>query len=142
MSNNPMRDKVNKHIIRGRVLTSLLSAFGFAALFGTGLVLFFGPRGRVARLSEWQLFDLTRHEWSDLHVAFASCFVIAAFAHLAFNWKPFYTYISSRRRRELKWPVELLLAFTIVVVTAWLAIADMQPISWLLDFRGVGGFRQ
>ncbi len=79
---------MTRPFFRARALASLLTAFSFLMLAASGLVLFFGPAGRVAQATGWQLLGLDRWQWADLHAVFALLMLASALPHLWMNRKP------------------------------------------------------
>ncbi|MCC6234732.1 MAG: DUF4405 domain-containing protein [Verrucomicrobiales bacterium] len=90
---------------RVRALTTLVVALGFGVLVVSGAVLFVSPPGRVANWTQWEMLGLTKHGWGEIHVVFAAAFLIAALAHLAFNWRPMLQHLGARLagRRGMRW---------------------------------------
>lgn len=131
-------------IFRFRAFTSLIVALGFVALVVSGAVLFLSPPGRVANWSQWQIFGLTKHGWSDLHIAFAAIFIIGGLVHIVFNWRPLLqhlgTRVSGRTGFRLEWVAALLVGVAVFAGTR----AHVPPFSTLLAWSKQlrGGWEQ
>ena len=116
---------------RFRALTSLLMVVGFASLLLSGGVLFLSPPGRVANWTNWQILGLTKHGWSDLHIAFGALFLVAGLAHVVFNWRPLLQHLGARMGRvafRLEWVAALVLGLGVWVGTR----TEVPPFSTLL----------
>jgi len=117
---------------RSRSFISLIVALGFVALLVSGAVLFLSPPGRVANWTQWQIFGLTKHGWSDLHITFGAIFLIGGLVHIAFNWRPLLQHlgarVSGRTGFRPEWVAALLLGVAVFAGTR----AHVPPFSTLL----------
>ncbi len=118
-----------------RAMTSVLLTGTSLVLLVSGLVLFVSPPGRVANWSDWRLAGLTKHDWSGLHVWFATVFLVVATFHLIFNIRPLLNDFRSRRTRRFgfrwEWAVALLLCALVYGGTR----LGWAPFSTLLAFN-------
>ncbi|HRZ38761.1 MAG TPA: DUF4405 domain-containing protein [Candidatus Paceibacterota bacterium] len=104
-----------------RAMTSVMLTASSLVLLASGIVLFVAPPGRVANWSDWRILGLTKHDWSGLHVWFATVFVVVALVHLVFNVRPLVNYFRSRLTRRFavrrEWAVALALCGLILAGT-------------------------
>lgn len=116
-------------------MTSVMLTASSLVLLASGVVLFAAPPGRVANWSNWRILGLTKHDWSGLHVWFATVFVLVALVHLVFNVRLLVNYFRSRRTRRFalrwEWAVALALCGLVLAGTR----RDWPPFSSLLAFN-------
>jgi len=116
-----------------RAFFSLYVVISFVVMAITGLVLFATPPGRVANWSEWRFAGLTKEEWQAIHTTFTLFFLVAASFHVYYNWNILLSYLRNRmrrgvpRKRELAWSA--IAASSLVVLT----LADVPPISYIME---------
>lgn len=117
---------------RSRALTSLVVVLCFVALLVSGAVLFLSPPGRIANWTQWQMLGVTKHGWSDLHITFSAVFLVAALAHLAFNWRPLLQHLGARLSGARGFRPEWVVAVAIGVGVFAGTRAHLPPFSTLL----------
>lgn len=98
----------------------------------SGAVLFLSPPGRVANWTQWQILGLTKHGWTDLHVAFSALFLVVGVVHLVFNWRPLLQHLGARwtARSGFRW--EWVVATLVAVGVFGATRAKLPPVSNLL----------
>ena len=84
-----------------RKTTSLTMLISFVFCILTSFILYIAPHGRVAYWSDWRLLNLSKTQWSELHLNLGILLLIAGFVHLYYNWKPITSYLKNKTR-ELK----------------------------------------
>jgi hypothetical protein len=104
-----------------RGTASLLSATSFLVMAITGIVLYISPQGRVARWTDWRIWGMDKEQWGAVHTTSSLLFVIAACAHLYFNWRVFAHYVRVARHFNLKREMVVTVIITAVVIagTLW-----------------------
>ncbi|MBL9139079.1 MAG: DUF4405 domain-containing protein [Verrucomicrobiales bacterium] len=117
---------------RTRSFTSLVVATGFVMLLLSGGVLLVSPPGRVANWTRWEMLGLTKHGWSDLHITFAALFLLAATAHVVFNWRPLLQHLGATLSRPRPWRWEGVAALFLGLAVFAGTRAHLPPFSTLL----------
>lgn len=120
---------------RWRALVSLLVASGFLVMAVTGIMLYISPLGRVANWTDWTLLWLSKEQWSAVHISSSLVFVLAGLTHLVMNRKPFFNYLHSRFHGHEMPRAEGVVAVLAVVALVWGTLANVPPVSFLLDLN-------
>lgn len=120
----------NKQSLRS--FTAFIVTWAFIVLMVTGLVLYVVPHGRIAYWTHWSLWGLEKDRWAWIHMTFGGVFIVAAFLHLYFNWKPFKQYIADRIQGHLAFKREILIATLATLVLVFLSALDLPPASWII----------
>jgi len=120
---------------RWRATISLLVASGFLVMAITGIMLYVAPPGRVANWTNWTLLWLTKDQWAAVHISSSLVFVLAGVTHLVMNRKPFFNYLHTRFHGHEMPRAEGLVALAAVVALVWGTLANVPPISYLLDLN-------
>ncbi len=118
-----------------RALISLLVASGFLVMAVTGIMLYVAPPGRVANWTDWTLLWLTKEQWAAVHISSSLVFVLAGLTHLVMNRKPFFNYLHARFHGHEMPRAEGVVALVAVVALVWGTLANVPPISFLLDLN-------
>ena len=118
-----------------RALISLLVASGFLVMAITGIMLYVAPPGRVANWTDWTLLWLTKDQWAAVHISSSLVFVLAGLTHLVMNRKPFFNYLHTRFHGHEMPRAEGIVALAAVVALVWGTLANVPPISFLLDLN-------
>ena len=116
-------------------MVSLLVAAGFLVMAITGIVLYVAPPGRVANWTNWTLLWLTKDQWAAVHISSSLVFVLAGLTHLVMNRKPFFNYLHTRFHGHEMPRAEGIVAVVGVVALVWGTLANVPPISFLLDLN-------
>lgn len=119
----------------GRAFISITTGVSFLGMAVTGLVLFVVPPGRIANWTGWTIFGLTKHQWIGLHIWFSLVFMLAAFFHIWFNWRPLVNYFKSKVSQHLALRREWVSAFLLCVVVLLGTLAEIRPFSSLLAWN-------
>jgi hypothetical protein len=131
---NPAEISSRRPVFAWRALISVLISGAFLVLVVSGTVLFVSPPGRIANWTNWAMLGLRKHDWISVHVCFSVLFVVGAFIHAGFNWRPLLTYFKDRLTRRagfrLEWLAALLICAGVYVGTR----AAIPPFSSLLAF--------
>lgn len=117
-----------------RVFISIGLTLSFLVMMISGLVLFVSPPGRVANWSDWHLLGLTKRGWQNQHLVFGFGFILFSIFHLCvFNWKAFFSYLTSKAAQGLNNPSEIIASVTLFIVLAVGTFYHIPPIEQLID---------
>lgn len=112
-------------------LTALVS-FGLEIL--TSIILYIVPQGRVAYWADWQLWGLTKTQWTDLHINLGVLLLASILIHSWYNW-PIITGYLKNKARDLK---IFTLSFNIALVLSALfcfgTYYELPPFSTIIEF--------
>jgi hypothetical protein len=114
---------------------SLLTTWAFLILLVTGIVLFIVPQGRIAYWTDWQLINLGKEGWSEIHTLFGILFIIIGIWHLVYNWKPFLNYLRKKAKESTRPSKELGVTFGLTIILIFLSLTNLPPASWLFDLN-------
>ena len=114
-----------------RSFVSLLVALSFLLLTATGLVLYVVPTGRLANWMGWRLLFMDKETWARVHTVLGFVFLVGGPFHLAFNWKPFRTYLATRWAEHLRPRRELLAASLLALLLTVAAVGNLPPVSYV-----------
>ena len=129
-------DNVNRNVkFNYRGFTSVFIAISFIMLTLTGFVLFVAPPGRIANWTGWNVWGLTKHQWSDVHIWFGTVFIIASVFHIIFNWRYLVNYFRNKTRRTLAVKREWIAALGISVIIIVGSVVQFPPFSKLMDLN-------
>jgi hypothetical protein len=134
-ANYPAQTTSKRPIFLWRALISVLISGAFLALVVSGTVLFISPPGRIANWTNWAMLGLRKHEWIGLHVCFSVLFLLAAFVHIVFNWRPLLNYFKDRMTRRASFRMEWITGLLICAGVYAGTRAAVPPFSSLLAFN-------
>ena len=117
-----------------RAFTSLYITLSLIIMIVSGIVLYIAPPGRIAKWTSIPIMGLEKEQWQALHTIFTFLFIIANGFHLYFNWKPFISYLSERRKRFFRIRKELLSAFVVTSGIFYMVFVNAQPFKAVTDF--------
>ncbi|MEE9117117.1 MAG: DUF4405 domain-containing protein [Calditrichia bacterium] len=92
------------------------------------------PPGRIAKWTSIPILGLEKDQWQALHTIFTFLFIIANGFHLYFNWKPFLSYLSDKKKQFFRLRRELLSAIFIVAGIFYLILLNTPPFKTVMDF--------
>ena len=124
----------NKSKFSWRALTSLYITLSFLVMIVSGVILYIAPPGRIAKWTFIPILGLEKHQWQALHTIFTFLFIIANGFHLYFNWKPFISYLSNKRKQVFRIRRELLSATIITIGIFYLVLLNAQPFKTITEF--------
>lgn len=124
-----------KKAIHTRGLTSFFTLFGFLIMAITGLILYVVPAGRVAYWINWELINLTKTDWGNIHILSSILFIVAGGFHTYFNWKPLMNYFKDKLTKGVKLRRELIISSVVSVWVVVSALFAVPPLSYLIDFN-------
>lgn len=129
-----MNDSSTPHF-QWRALTSVVVAFAFLLLAGSGAVLFLSPPGRVANWTNWAILGLRKSEWTGLHIWFSAIFLAGAAGHVLYNLRPMLSYFKDRTTRRATLRREWLVAAGLCGVVAAGTLAKVPPFATLMAWN-------
>ena len=125
---------VTKTKFSWRAFTSLYITLSFIVMIVSGIILYIAPPGRIAKWTYIPILGLEKDQWQALHTIFTFLFIIANGFHLYFNWKPFLSYLSDKRKQVFQLRRELLSTIVVVVGILYLILLNAQPFKMVMDF--------
>lgn len=100
----------------------------------TSVILYIVPHGRVAYWADWRLWGLTKTQWADQHLNLGILFILAAFLHLYYNWKPIVAYLKNKAREVKIFTGSFNIALILTVIFALGTYFLLPPFSTVLEF--------
>ncbi len=120
-----------------RRIVSLSLMLSVITMLTTSVILYIVPQGRVAYWAEWKLWGISKSQWGSLHTNLGFFMLIAAFFHVYYNWRPMTAYMKNKARDFRLFTPNFTAAFSVVAVFAVLTLAEVPPMVWIQDLRGV-----
>ncbi len=117
-----------------RKITSLTMLVSFVLELVTSVILYIVPHGRVAYWSDWRLWGLNKNQWDDLHINLGILFLLAAFLHLYYNWKPMIAYMKNKAKELKIFTADFNIALVLSVIVCLGTFFNIPPMSTVLDF--------
>jgi len=82
------------------LVVDTIAYFIFACLFATGLILEYSiPPGEGNGAGKKVIWDLTRHQWGDIHFILALVLIILIFIHMIIHWRWIYTMTNKNEKQ-------------------------------------------
>jgi len=72
---------------RFRAVVSFVLTFASLVMVVSGILLYFSPKGRDARLLDWRFLEWDRQEWVDVHITSCVLFIVFSTVHIYYNWR-------------------------------------------------------
>lgn len=128
-SSEPPREPAPKRRVsfRWRAFTSVLLTITGVLLVLSGMVLFFAPRGSVARATGFGFLGLDRWEWAALHVDIMWVFLTATILHVVLNGRALWGYLKQRSRTPSAVRIELFIAVVVTTIFLCLSLGNVWP---------------
>jgi hypothetical protein len=117
-----------------RAFTSLYITLSFIVMIVSGIILYIAPPGRIAKWTYLPILGLEKDQWQALHTIFTFLFIIANGFHLYFNWRPFLSYLSDKRKKIFRLRRELLSTIIVVLGIFYLVLLNVEPFKMVTDF--------
>lgn len=118
-----------------RKFISLSLVFSSIAMIYSGIMLFVSPKGRVAHWTNWQLFGLSKDEYSALHVNFMIIFTVGILVHIVLNIKPLINYLKIKSKGVATFSYELVASAFLTLVFTVGTLAQIAPFQSFIDFE-------
>jgi len=116
-----------------RKITSLSLLLSFIVISYTGIILFICPYGRVAYWSDWKILGMTKGQYGDLHITSMITFLIFAFLHIYYNWRPLMHYLKDKSKKFSFTKKEVLIALLIHVFLIGGTLYKVQPFTGFMQ---------
>ncbi|MDI6726944.1 MAG: DUF4405 domain-containing protein [Smithellaceae bacterium] len=123
-----------KFQVRG--FTSMLTAFSFAVMGISGILLFIVPQGRIAEWTDWRMLGLTKTDWGNMHITTSLLFLIAGILHTWYNWEALVKYFSHRKEKGFALKKETVLSLVVALFFIVGAIYKVPPLNSVLALNG------
>jgi cytochrome b subunit of formate dehydrogenase len=78
-----------KNIIKIRAILSSLLLITFFIVFLTGMALCFSPSGKIAKTTNWSVFDFDKWQLESIHTFFGIIMSVLVIIHLIINYRLF-----------------------------------------------------
>ncbi len=101
---------------RFRGVTSLLLALTAIVVAVSGVVLYIGPRGRVADWTGWTLLGITKDAWEELHIIMSLLIIPIALTHWFLNWSTFWAYLKKKTGGLNLWAETAVVCLLVAVI--------------------------
>lgn len=115
-------------------VTSLTMLFSMLIMVYTGVILFIAPAGRVANWSNWEILNLTKTQYGNIHSTFMVLFIIGTILHLFYNWKPITSYMKNRAKEFVFFTKDTFASLIVTLVFLLGTLYFVTPFSTFLDF--------
>lgn len=117
-----------------KVFISFGLTYSFIIIFITGIILYIAPPGRYAHWVDWKILGATKEGWQALHTIFSYTFVILSIFHLfTVNWKAFWSYLKSKKRKGLNKKREFYISTILTIVFFFGIIYAVPPLRYVMD---------
>jgi hypothetical protein len=125
-----MKDKSRKNKWLGRSFVSFFLLMMFVVTAVSGIALYFAPRGRDARWSDWGVWGIDKNMWISLHMVSGVAFCILGIIHLAYNWRVFKGYLRKKAGKVSAHYRELLAGLFVSALLVCLTLYNVTPLSF------------
>ncbi len=116
-----------------RKITSLTMLISFVLCILTSVILYIVPHGRIAYWSDWRLWQLSKTQWSDLHLNLGILLLLAGFLHLYYNWKPITAYLKDKAKALKVFTVNFNVALMLTLAFGLGTYFHIPPMSTILN---------
>ena len=120
--------------MRIRKITSLTALLSFIPLFVTSIVLYIVPQGRVAFWVDWRLWELSKTQWTNIHITTGLLFIVSIFLHIYYNWKPMMAYLKNKARKTRLFTINFNVALLITLFVVLGTYFQIPPMSSVIRF--------
>ncbi|SHK18582.1 protein of unknown function [Shimia gijangensis] len=126
------RFKLVSHV-SGRALSAFGVTFSFLPMLASGAILYFAPKGRLSKQTDWDVLGLDRHEWADIHSVLMTLFVGFSLWHAILHLRVLKSLIFGNKVHHFGHWVEAIVAGVLVLGFMGMAIWHLPPASWVLE---------
>lgn len=120
-----------------RRIVSLSLMLSVITMLTTSIILYIVPQGRVAYWAQWNLLGISKSQWGALHTNLGLLMLVAAFFHVYYNWRPITSYLKTKARDFRLFTPNFNAALAMVSVFIVLTLAEVPPMVWIQNLRGV-----
>ncbi len=116
-----------------RKIMSLTALISFVLEMLTSVILYIMPQGRVAYWADWQLWGLSKPQWTDLHVNLGVLFLIAIVLHTWYNWPAISAYLKDKTRHLRIFTANFNLALLLSLLFCLGTYFQLPPFSSIIE---------
>lgn len=129
-------NKINNkgEVMNLKKITSLTMLFSMLIMVYTGIILFIAPAGRVANWSNWEILNLTKTQYGQIHSTFMVLFIIGTILHLFYNWKPITSYMKNTAKEMVFFTKDTMASLVVTSLVLLGTLYFITPFSTFLDF--------
>lgn len=109
----PLQDSM---MINFRKIVSLTLLFSFIFVLFTGCILFISPEGRIAYWVNWEIFKLSKTQYSELHKVGVLLFIICSILHIYFNFNVILSYFRNGIKKASIFNPNIIVSLIITII--------------------------
>ncbi len=117
-----------------RKITSLTLVISGCIELITSIVLYMIPSGRIAYWHDYRFIGLSKAQWRDIHTTVGTLFLLAAFLHIYFNWRPILAYLKNKSKLltvfNKNFNIALLISLYFMIGTLY----SLPPMNRIIQF--------
>jgi hypothetical protein len=115
-----------------RRIISLTAFLSFFIVLLTSIILYIAPPGRVAYWANWQLWHLSKDQWSSIHVNIGFLFLLSLLLHIYYNWKPIVSYLKNKTKQLKLFTREFNAALALIIIFILGTYVEIPPFSTII----------
>ena len=115
-----------------RKITSLTGLLSFLTILITSTILYIVPHGRVAYWTNWQFCNLSKEQWSHIHINVGVLFLLSIIFHIYYNWKPILKYLTNKSKQFKVFTKEFNIALILTIIFIVGTYAETPPFSTII----------
>ena len=115
-----------------RRVTSLTMLISFVLCILTSVILYIVPHGRVAYWANWQLWGLSKTQWTELHLNLGILLLVAGCLHIYYNWKPITAYLKNKVKRLKVFTINFNIALILTIIVGLGTFFQIPPMSTII----------
>jgi hypothetical protein len=120
---------------RFRATASFVLTFASLVMVVSGILLYFSPKGRDARLLDWRFLGWGRQEWVDVHITSCVLFLVFSGVHIYYNWRILWGYVYNKTRKRFNLWKELLIAIGLTAIVLLGTVYAWPPMRMIIEWR-------
>jgi len=120
---------------RFRAVVSFVLTFASLVMVVSGILVYFSPKCRDARLLGWRFLGWDRQEWVDVHITSCVLFIVFSAVHVYYNWRILWGYVYNKTRRRFNLWKELLVAIGLTAIVLLGTVYAWPPMSTIVQWR-------
>ena len=117
-----------------RKITSLTLVISGCIELITSIVLYMIPSGRIAYWHDYRFIGLSKAQWRDIHTTVGVLFLLVAFMHIYFNWRPILAYLKNKSKRLTIFNKNFNIALVISLYFMVGTLYSLPPMSQIVQF--------
>jgi len=116
-----------------RKITSLTMLISFVLCILTSAILYIVPHGRVAYWSNWELWGLSKTQWSELHLNLGLLLLLAGFLHVYYNWRSITAYLKNKSKGIKVFTINFNIALVLTLIVGFGTYFPIPPMSTIIN---------